>query len=485
MKTKLLLFLFFVTYTTFSQVVDLGYERGAFVYDNSTSIQFFLEKDNFVLEDLSPENFRPLHERSDFKEGVYWYQMEVYNPSSQPRATVFSVRINGVHKDKLYYKEAGSLLNSQQISQGRFNGYYVPVSPKGKVYIYVRIEHQTSNSFGYLYTDFKPFIATVKNEYLVTGVHYGLSGMTLLFFVIIYFIFKDSIFLKLFGFYFSYFSMHLAHDGFFMSVFNNVYIASGIDAMIHFSLLVFTIAFSNDFLKSTLYFSFDRILSKIFAIFAGILYVIFIFSHHFIYMVIADFILMGVISVYMIQSLILYKRMISARLYFSGIIILFTAGWFSLVPFNLGYPELFFSYNTVKYALVLTGLFMLIGIVYNFREETYKSVQANRRIENFNRIIKKLQKDLAETKLEEKDRYVELKKSVYYQAEKRGLSRREQDVVWLVCKGLSNPEIAEKLYVSVNTVKYHLKNIFIKEEVDQRKDLVKIYLHQKQPTQQG
>ncbi|MGB0836944.1 MAG: LuxR C-terminal-related transcriptional regulator [Flavobacteriaceae bacterium] len=482
MRTKLLLFLFFVTYTTFSQVVNLGYERGDFVFNDWKSVQFFLEQDGFVLEDLSPENFRPLEEREGFNEGVYWYQMEVYNPSSQPRATVFSVRINGIHKDKLYYKEAGNLLNSQQISHGRYDGYYVPVSPKGKVYIYVRVEHKTSNSFGYLYSDIKPFIANVEDEYLVTGVHYGLSGMILLFFVIIYFIFKDVIFLKLFGFYFSYFGMHLAHDGFFISLFENVYVSSGIDAMIHFSLLVFTIAFSNDFLKSNLYFSFDRILSKVCIIAAGILYMIFILSHQFVYMVAADFVMMFVISVYTIQSLILYKKMISARLYFSGILILFIAGWFSLVPFNLGYPELFFSYNTVKYALVLTGLFMLVGIVYNFREATFKSVQSNRRIENFNRIIKKLQNELAETKLEEKDRYAELKKNVYHQAEKRGLSRREQDVVWLVCKGYSNLEISEKLYVSVNTVKYHLKNIFIKEEVDQRKDLVKIYLHQKHPT---
>ena len=128
---------------------------------------------------------------------------------------------------------------------------------------------------------------------------------------------------------------------------------------------------------------------------------------------------------------------------------------------------------------------MLIGVVYTLREATFKSVQANRRIDNFNRIIKKLQNQLAETQLEEKDRYEGLKRNVYVQAEKRGMSRREQDVVWLVCKGLSNPEISEKLYVSVNTVKYHLKNIFIKEEVDQRKDLIKIYLHQNKPTHQG
>ena len=44
-----------------------------------------------------------------------------------------------------------------------------------------------------------------------------------------------------------------------------------------------------------------------------------------------------------------------------------------------------------------------------------------------------------------------------------GLSKREMEVLVLIADGHSNQEIADKLFVSLNTVKTHLSNIFSKE----------------------
>lgn len=43
-----------------------------------------------------------------------------------------------------------------------------------------------------------------------------------------------------------------------------------------------------------------------------------------------------------------------------------------------------------------------------------------------------------------------------------GISKREYEVLQLIAKGLSNREISEKLYVSLNTVKSHSSNLFMK-----------------------
>ncbi len=52
--------------------------------------------------------------------------------------------------------------------------------------------------------------------------------------------------------------------------------------------------------------------------------------------------------------------------------------------------------------------------------------------------------------------------------EKRGISTRELEVLQLVADGLSNQEIADKLFVSLNTVKTHTSNLFLKLEVSRR-----------------
>jgi NarL family two-component system response regulator LiaR len=48
------------------------------------------------------------------------------------------------------------------------------------------------------------------------------------------------------------------------------------------------------------------------------------------------------------------------------------------------------------------------------------------------------------------------------------LTEREIDVLRLVAQGASNPQIAETLCISVNTVKSHLKNILAKLQLDNR-----------------
>lgn len=56
--------------------------------------------------------------------------------------------------------------------------------------------------------------------------------------------------------------------------------------------------------------------------------------------------------------------------------------------------------------------------------------------------------------------------------DKRGISRREYEVLELMAKGLSNQEIADRLFVSLNTIKTHSSNLFLKLDVNRRTQAV-------------
>ena len=49
-----------------------------------------------------------------------------------------------------------------------------------------------------------------------------------------------------------------------------------------------------------------------------------------------------------------------------------------------------------------------------------------------------------------------------------GISKRELEVLQLMAAGLSNEEIANTLFVSLNTIKTHSSNLFVKLEVKRR-----------------
>lgn len=58
------------------------------------------------------------------------------------------------------------------------------------------------------------------------------------------------------------------------------------------------------------------------------------------------------------------------------------------------------------------------------------------------------------------------------QMKKLGISQREYEVLELMSQGLSNQEIADKLFISLSTVKTHSANLYIKLDVKRRTQAV-------------
>jgi DNA-binding CsgD family transcriptional regulator len=60
--------------------------------------------------------------------------------------------------------------------------------------------------------------------------------------------------------------------------------------------------------------------------------------------------------------------------------------------------------------------------------------------------------------------------------EQFNISKKEKEIIKILCKeGLSNKEMAAKLFISVGTVKQHLNNIFRKCEINRRSELIFLF----------
>ncbi|GAA4275271.1 response regulator transcription factor [Aquimarina gracilis] len=58
--------------------------------------------------------------------------------------------------------------------------------------------------------------------------------------------------------------------------------------------------------------------------------------------------------------------------------------------------------------------------------------------------------------------------------EELGLSKREYEVLCEIATGLSNKEIAEKLFVSESTIKTHVSNVLVKLDAKRRTQAIQI-----------
>ena len=72
------------------------------------------------------------------------------------------------------------------------------------------------------------------------------------------------------------------------------------------------------------------------------------------------------------------------------------------------------------------------------------------------------------SKLEDNDNEYLTQINYRIKIEEYGLSAREEEVLDLIAQGLKNPEIANKMFVSLSTINKHTKNIFVKLDVRNR-----------------
>ncbi len=131
----------------------------------------------------------------------------------------------------------------------------------------------------------------------------------------------------------------------------------------------------------------------------------------------------------------------------------------------------------VSLAVVLLGLKWAEAhfIIYNFRLEIFIGIIAVVFTILGVWLALKLVKPKIETRIIEKEVFIETTPSGEInqkEIEKLGISKRELDVLNLMAAGSSNEEIAEKLFVSLNTVKTHSSNIFLKLDVKRRTQAV-------------
>ena len=120
--------------------------------------------------------------------------------------------------------------------------------------------------------------------------------------------------------------------------------------------------------------------------------------------------------------------------------------------------------------ILTIALFLLIAAISTIGILTIR--HKNHRIKHMHTELRNFLLEIEDLKLAMADKKEWENNKIHELFEKYEITDREADVLHMISHGYSNTEIAEKLFISVNTVKYHIKNLYLKLDAKNRVEII-------------
>src|SRR5690606_1589729 len=131
----------------------------------------------------------------------------------------------------------------------------------------------------------------------------------------------------------------------------------------------------------------------------------------------------------------------------------------------------YFDINSIRFASAVEMICLTLALVFKVKavqeeNEAYKE-KLNRHLYDLEE-LKKAQ----HLYLKNGENIADIKQEVIAELKDHyDLTDREVDVLLCIWNKMTNQEITEKLYISINTTKYHIRRLYLKLEVNSREEV--------------
>lgn len=429
MRRSIFYFLLFITSIVYSQ----------------SEIYYFKDTVGTIpYEEISNQKFSLLTQQilEPHSDDVYWFKFPAHETDS-----VYILRIlyDRIHHADLYQQD--QML--QKLPRERYVSYrfsrehdvYMRINPK--LHSYIPLEFSTE----------REAVLKNKNQLLLNGFYYGFAILIIIYNLAYYYLFKDDAFL--------YYALLLSSMSLGVFIMDGMLCYFGVDEQVndvimmlnYICLAFFSSKFVNTYLFLDTYYPKLKKFSYSIGIAAIILSVLYLVLQNFYYLLVVNFLIFALLFTYWICTVVLFKKNIYTKMLAVGyVIVLFSGIDFFIFKF-LGLSVIDINGATIKIGGFLEMIILSIAVLY--RMNTLK--EENRQMRN--EIIK----------------FSALQTHQDSSADKMTLlSVREREIFDQIVMIKTNKEIANDLNVSINTVKFHIKNIYEKLEIRSRKEVLSI-----------
>lgn len=287
------------------------------------------------------------------------------------------------------------------------------------------------------------------------GMFYGLAAVIFIINALFFIFFRQFIFVY-YGLFQAFIVTAIASsDGLFTFFTDNHYLLNDADIPLHNGMFIAGYFFVGQFLGWSELFKRMKFIVILAIVCSAALISWYIASGEMLFYILAESVALLMLCSYWIIAILQFKTNKNARLYVLAYsLYLFFAVEYYIVR-QSGLSGVYLFSGQLKIGCITEMIVLLIGMIYRASMVLHE-----------NRYFR----DKIEEHIQEKSDKQKL--DLYSLKVKYDLTERETEVLSYMTLGMSNPEIAQKLFVSVNTIKYHTRNIFVKMEISSRSEAI-------------
>lgn len=414
---------------------DITYLHRDLTYDQVTT----LSEEHWI--DLEEDIYQGLNN------GVYWFRIQ-----SLPKTElILYIQSAHIFETQLYHNQT----EIPQITNNRFPAfelhtdqasapYYLKVTCRKEAVIPVRISE--AQTYHLIYSN--------KNLYL--GLYYGMVLAVIMFNMFSFINYRSKTYLYYVLVLLSTTLGLACSDGLNVWLLNDHWIHLYLEPFFNLCVGISIVLFATIYLQLDKYLPKLQLVGMLAALVSVALFITYLFSGNFLIFSITEISILIVLTIYWFSAIYLFKKSVYARFFSIAYgLILFCSFDFYISP-HFGLHVLDLNLNQFRVGAIAEMVVFTFAIAYQGKELLRENEKITEEIKSYAQLTSQQINNEQEMIRQFMDQY--------------DLTQQEIKILEGISKGMVNKEIAEVLNISINTVKFHIRNIYKKLEINSRKE---------------
>lgn len=427
--------------------------------NGANKIYYYQEKEDKHLTTVNEANFKPLKEKiyQGTDNGCFWFIIQADPTLGNQLLTIPHTHIS---RAKLFKNgvEIRPLDATRHISFDLKNN-----EKKNQYLLWINCVKEANIPISILPKN--TYIQKEGNQRLIIGLYYGVVLSVIIFNLFSFFNYRNITYL-----YYVFMLVSLAltmsyRDGMSMLFIGNTTMNEKIEPLYHLCVGVSGAVFATNYVRLNHHLPKLQYVGVPAIGISFLFYFCYLFTNNFILFIITEIAILVALTIYWGACAYLYKKSVYAKVFTIGYGLILILAYDFYISSHVGLHVLDLTTNQFRIGSIVEMVVFTYAIIYQGKILANENKKMRLLVSKYADKVLKLKSALGDSSSTDAKLIVEF-----------GLSHREFDILKSIAAGKTNKEIGEEFSISTNTVKFHIRNIYEKLNINSRKEATHKYM---------